>query len=293
MDNKATENNTKLSQTLVKQGASMKPLNFDDAAASWFRDNAKRLKNLAGDDETARKIFLMAINTASKNPMLLQCDFQSFANCILTSCELKLYPGPMQECAYVPFMNNKSGKMEAQFMPMYAGLVKLAYNSGFVRDIQSSVVYEKDLFEFELGTNKFLKHKPFIGRYEDRGQRKCVYGIINTTFGSHIVVKSMEFVENIQARSKAAKTSFSPWNTTEDDYDAMCCKTLFKQAAKFIPKSIELQSAIDSDNRTDGAIEITQNDKPLVDISESVKAALPEKIENAVKQEPKELSQNV
>jgi len=264
--------NAKLSQDLAKAGAKMTKLGFDDLAANWFRDNFKRLKNLCGDEESARKIFLLALNVAAKSPQLLQCTFESFAQCIMTSCEMKLYPGPIQQCAYVPFRNNKTGKYEATFMPMYQGLVKLAFNSGFVRDVQAAVVYEKDDFDFSKGTSKYLKHKPFLG--EDRGERTCCYSVIETAYGHHFEVRGMDFVDRIKGRSKASGSDFSPWNTNPDDYDAMACKTLFKQAAKWVPKSVELQQAIDLDNQ----LELAGSERKgnIIDVTGAIQAALPE-----------------
>lgn len=279
-----TENiNANLATELAQNGAKMTPLAFDNLMAGWFKDNFKRLKNLAGDEESARKIFLMALNVASKNPMLLQCDPKSFMNCILTSCELGLYPGPTQECAYIPFKDN--GRLVATFVPMYQGMVKLAFNSGFVRDVQAAVVYEKDEFEFELGTNKFLRHKPFLGPVEERGKRVCVYGVITTLHGSHLSVKSIDFIEGIKARSRGAKSQFSPWNGSDDDYDAMACKTIFKQGAKFVPKSITLQQAIEKDNEIEAETP-PKKQNPIIDITESTKAALPP-VENSAQSEGK------
>lgn len=237
MNNKSGE----LSVALVKNGASSAPITFESQCASWFKENSKRLTNMWGSEEEARRLLLVAMEAVNKTPLLLKCSFDSFARALLTCSEVRLYPGALQEAALIPY-----GK-DVKFIPQYQGLVKLAYNTGVVRSITTNVVYEGDEFDYCLGTTQFLKHRPCLGSNEERGNRKCVYCCIETTNGVQIVVLAMRFIEGIRARSPGARSGSSPWNGTEDDYDAMARKTALKQALKLVPKSITLARALDSD----------------------------------------------
>lgn len=251
--NKAQQQNSRAAQFLTGAGARPTPTSFEAEIRKWWADgNAKRMETLCGSADVARKLLVTAINVVSKTPRLVECDFSSFINCLLQSAELGLFPGAMQECAYVPRINRRSGRIDANFEPMYQGLVKLAYNSGVVKSLSCDVAYEADEFEFELGTRQFLRHVPFHGDPAERGARRCVYACVLTTFGEwQIRVVSMSFIEGIKARSAAARGNDSPWNNGEDNYDAMARKTALKQALKFIPKSDKLATAIELDNASE------------------------------------------
>jgi recombination protein RecT len=238
------KDNTTLATTIQQSGGIMTPTAFSGQCGAWFKANGKRMGNLWGSEDAARRALLVAMQTVNANPYLLKCSIDSFFECLLTASELRLLPGPMQECAFVPF----AGK--AKFVPMYQGLVKLCYNSGVVKSLTANVVYDADDFDFLLGSEQYLKHKPFLGPRSERGERMCVYSCIRTVWGdSQIVVLPISFIEGIKARSAGAKRSDSPWsNGNPDDYDAMAKKTALKQALKFVPKSTELARAIAADD---------------------------------------------
>lgn len=252
MENKPTTNMGKLAQDVHRGSGQMTPVAFEQAIGAWFAQNKRKVATLAGDLETAQKILVALIQSTNRVPRLLECTPASLHACILNSATTRLFPGAMQECAYVPFRNNKSGKYDATWIPMFPGLLKLMYNSGFVRSICTEVVYEADDFDFSLGSDPFVKHRPHIGQYKDRGARVCAYISVKVPAGNIIIVKGMDFIEGIRKRSKASSASDSPWNGTPDDYDAMARKTMIKQVSKFIPKSIELATAItlDDDSET-------------------------------------------
>ncbi|TXH59015.1 MAG: hypothetical protein E6Q97_00970 [Desulfurellales bacterium] len=257
------KDNGALSATIQQSGGVMTPTAFTTQCGTWFKSNGKRLGNLWGNEESARRALLVAMQVVNSNPYLLKCSIESFFECLLTASELKLLPGPMQECAFVPF----AGKVK--FVPMYQGLVKLCFNSGTVKSLTANVVYEADEFDFQLGSDQFLRHKPFLGPRSERGERTCVYSCIRTAWGdSQIVVLPISFVEGVKARSPAAKRSDSPWsNGNPDDYDAMARKTALKQALKFVPKSSELARAISADDAG-------EHDAPNFDFSGAVSVAV-------------------
>lgn len=225
---------------------------FETAVKQWWHINGRKMTSLCGSEDMARKLLVTAINVVSKNPRLAECEFQTFASCLLQSAELNLFPGALEEVAYVPLNNNKTKRLECNFWPMYKGLTKLAYNSGFVKSISCEVVYDSDEFEFELGTHQFLRHRPFLGDIKERGNRTCAYCVINTSTGDSVIkVVSIGFIDGIKSRAPGGGKPESPWNASDDSYDAMCRKTVFKQAAKFIPKSDKLAQAIEADSRFD------------------------------------------
>ena len=275
------EKNANLSDKLAKEGARMTPIAFENRISEGYKLNGKRLETLAGGKEEARKIVAGFMYAASRVPQLMECSEASLWDCMLQSAQLQLYPGALQQCAYLPFRDNKKGCMVATFVPMYQGLVKLAFNTGLVKSIQADVVYERDEFSFEKGTNKHLKHVPFLGSDADRGAAIAVYCVVETTEGVHFEVKSTDWVLGIMKRSKAAAKGGSPWDT---DIDEMAKKSVFKHAAKWIPKSPTLAEAIEIDNAVERPDIVIH---PVMDITTKPAAPQPA-AKHEAKPEPKQ-----
>lgn len=202
------------------------------------------LKNLLGtqDEGQVRMLFACFKDSASRIPKLMSCTRESIKNALVQAAQTNLYPGAMQECCIIPYGDT------ATFQPMYQGLIKLAYNSGFIKSINAEVVYDNDEFSVELGTNQHLRHVPNLNG--NRGNRKCVWCVIKPVYGEAMIrVLPISFIEGIRRRSKGAKKPDSPWNDdSEVGYDAMAKKTAIKQALKFVPKSPKLQQAISLDD---------------------------------------------
>ena len=242
----APESLTKLTEHLATKGAPSTSLKFEDAVKRWFMGQSKKLKSLCGTEEDSRRMLIAALNAVSKTPSLMECTFESFTSCLLTCAELRLMPGALQECAIVPFNNSKKGCKEAVFMLQYQGLCQLLYRSGFIKDIECEIVCEKDFFEFKRGSDRKLVFEPFDGDWEERGEWVGVYCIIRNTFGGeHIKYMTTKEVNAIKARSRAANSSDSPWNSKYlGDKAWMWMKTVLKQNAKMMPKNVKLSIAL-------------------------------------------------
>ncbi len=237
--------NQDLSAALADNGARMTPVSFEKKMVDWFKANGRRMATFAGSEEEAKQMLAGLFYAAARVPRLLECTTQSLGDCLMQSAQLGLYPGAMQQCAYLPFNDRKKGVTVAQFAPMYQGLVKLAFNTRQIRSIQSDVVYEGDEFEFEKGTNKYLRHKPFLGPDEERGKPIAVYCVIESLSGAQFEVKSTAWVEGIRKKSARGSSDDSPWNT---NWEEMARKSIFKQARKWIPSDSKLAQAIEIDN---------------------------------------------
>jgi len=247
-----------LSTKLATAGAPMVPAAFESNVKNWYKVNRRRILAMVGGQEDRVALYIAsAFAQVNRIPKLLECSPESFFECLIYSMGTSLLPGPMQECVFVPF----AGK--ATFVPMYQGLVKLAYNSGFVTRVAGHVVWEADKFEYDPAEEK-IYHRIAECPEKDRGQRIAAYTTIKNRFGEILpMVKSAEFIQSIKNRSKAAKSSDSPWNSPHpSDVDAMWLKTCFKQAAKWVPKSsspvgLQLGRALELDNLADTEEAIT------------------------------------
>ncbi len=244
--------NAELSGQLVEQGGKNTSLAIQGQLDKWKSQHFEKLSALVGSKEEADKVFVICMNTIGKNPKLMDCSFSTIANCILQSCQLKLFPGPFAECAYVPLNNRRTGQLEANFWPQYQGIVKLLRNAGN-QMIVARVVRENDFFEYSEGSNA-PKYAPAVVMGKKRGKRLFVYAAVCTSHNMwQVEVMSEEQINTIKARSPGSKMGDSPWNSKyEDDVDAMWAKTALKRVSKFCTKSAELVQAIEFDNEVDG-----------------------------------------
>lgn len=193
------------------------------------------LKGTALEPERFTRLIL---STISSNPKLQQCTPESFCAAMMASAQLGLEPNTSLGQAYlIPYGN------QCQFQLGYRGLIDLAYRSGQIKKIDAQAVYENDYFEYELGWDSRLIHRPAMN---DRGEVIAYYALFKMgDGGGNFLVMSKEDIENHAKKfSQAYKSKSSPWNT---DFDSMAKKTVIKQLLKYAPIAVELRQAIATD----------------------------------------------
>lgn len=203
---------------------------------------ARALPRHLNPDRMAR----IATTTLRQTPLLARCTPESFLGALMSAAQLGLEPGPLGEAYLVPFRDGRTGNYQVTFIPGYKGLIKLAWQSGQLADIWAEVVYANDEFDYTLGLERNITHKPAKGA---RGEPEYVYAVAKLKDGgTPFVVMAYEEVESIRSRSKASKNG--PWVT---DWAAMAKKTAVKQLSKWLPMSSEFATAVGLDGsvRTD------------------------------------------
>ena len=177
---------------------------------------------------TIDKFMRMVVAAVSKTPDLLDCTPRSIVLATAQAAVLGLEPNSPLGLAYlVPF------KKQAQFIPGYKGLIRLAYNSGEINWIQARAIRERDTYELDYGTDQRLVHRPFLAG--DAGPLVGVYSVVEMKGGA----KLFEFmtateVEAIRRRSQSAGNG--PWVT---DFEEMAKKTVLRRHTKTLPLSEE------------------------------------------------------
>lgn len=198
------------------------------------------------------KFIRTTLTAVQMNPDLLDADRRSLLGaCMKAAQDGLLLDG--REAAPVIF-NGKNGK-QVQYMPMVGGLLKKIRNSGELASISAQVAYEKDHFDYVLGDEERIEHKPFLG---DRGKPIAVYAVAKTKDGAiYREVMSVADIEKVRASSRAGK--FGPW---VDWWDEMAKKTVIRRIAKRLPSSADFEQVIKSDNEVVGFVQ-----QPTVDIT--------------------------
>lgn len=173
---------------------------------------------------TPERFTRIALSAVSGNPKLAACAPESFLAAMMTAAQLGLEPNtPLGQAYLIPY-----GK-QCQFQLGYKGLIDLAWRSGEVADIQAEVVYQNDLWEYELGLNPKLRHVPADS---NRGDPVRYYAVIRTKDGGSIsaVMSAADVLTHAKKYSKSY--SSGPWQT---NFDEMAKKTVLKRALKYAP----------------------------------------------------------
>lgn len=194
----------------------------------------------------------IALTAFRKSPALGRCDPMSVLAAVVTASQLGLEIMQNGESFLVPF------KTECQLIPGYKGLMKLARNSGMVRDIYAHEVRLSDEFDYELGLQRRLLHKPLRGRGNfpaseaERGEVVGYYAVaLLRDETSTFVMMSNEDVLRVRDASRgyqAAKRDQKshPWDTHPVP---MGKKTVIRALCNSsLPLSAELRLAIALDS---------------------------------------------
>ena len=206
---------------------------------------------------TPERFTRMALTALSNNPKLQECSPQSFLGAMMQAAQLGVEPNtPLGQAYLIPFRNK--GNMEVQFQLGYRGLIDLAYRSGEITSISAHEVCENDEFEYELGLDEKMRHKPAL---KDRGEVILYYAVFRTkSGGSGFAVMSVEDVKkHMQKFSQAARGGFSPWSK---NFDEMAKKTVIKKVLKYAPIKTEFVRAAATDGTIKTEIEPDMVDAP-------------------------------
>lgn len=184
------------------------------------------------------KFIRTTLTAVQMNPELLTADRRSLLGAAMKAAQDGLLLDG-REAAPVIFRTKEGPKV--QYMPMVGGILKKIRNSGELASISAQVVYENDKFEYELGDDERISHKPFLGA--DRGQAIACYAIAKTKDGAiYREVMSVSDVEKVRAASRAGK--FGPW---ADWWDEMAKKTVIRRLAKRLPSSADVDQVMAND----------------------------------------------
>ena len=197
------------------------------------------------------KFISVAKLTLNKNPKLLQADKTSLMQTFMKAAQDGLYLDG-KEAAAVQYGN------QVNYLPMVEGVIKLLHNSGLIKTISAEVVYENDMFDYELGTAPKITHKPLL--VGDRGNRICVYSyVLTANEGEYIEIMNMTEVEQCKQVAKGSSSPHSPWVKW---FDQMAKKTVIHRIAKRLPKNDAISSVltIDDEPNFQQAVNVTPSE---------------------------------
>lgn len=204
----------------------------------------KKFKELLG--KKAQGFVTSVLQVVASNDLLAKADPVSVYQSAAVAATLDLPINNNLGFAYiVPYKSKQtdgSYKTVAQFQMGYKGFIQLAQRSGTFKTISASPIYEGQL----------IAENPLTGYLFDFTKKKsdkvigyaAYFSLINGFEKVHYM--TMEELEKHAKRfSQTYKKNFGLW---KDDFDSMACKTVLKlMLSKFAPLSIEMQTAVMSD----------------------------------------------
>lgn len=198
----------------------------------------------------ADRMARIALTEMRKTPALAKCNQASFLGAIMQCAQLGLEPGGTLGHAYLlPFGNGKAtdGLSNVQLIIGYRGMIDLARRSGQIISLTARTVCANDQFSYQFGLHEDLQHVPADG---DRGAVTHVYSVARLKDGGvQFEVMSRADVELVRKQSKAANNG--PWVT---HWEEMAKKTVCRRLFKWLPVSIELQTAVSLDEKAEAGV---------------------------------------
>lgn len=180
----------------------------------------------------------LALTTLRKTPALQRCNPESFVGALLTASALGLEPDVMGECYLMPY------KGECTLIVGYQGLSKLFWMHPLAARLSAEYVCERDEFDFDKGTDAYIRHKPAVG---DRGKVIAYYAIVGLKNGATwFDVFTPAQITKLRGTTKAG--------TIPDPEHWMARKTALKQVLKLAPKATQM-AAVQSVDEQVGSIQ--------------------------------------
>lgn len=208
-----------------------------------------------------KSAYLILSETVDRNkqPVLKSCSQESICNCLLDMVIQGLSPVKNQ-CYFVPY----NGKL--QLMKSYLGNIAATKRLEGIKDVFANVVYQEDVFEYEIdlntGLKKITKHEQKMDNI-DLTKIKGAYAVITKENGpSFVEVMTIDQIKKAWNQGPTKGNSGAHNNFT----DEMAKKTVINRACKiFVKTSDDSDILLESINRTneynpEDIIEVTQTE---------------------------------
>lgn len=176
---------------------------------------------------TPDRLIRVALTEFNKNPVLRDCTPISFCSAVVQAAQMGLEFGEMKHCALVPYGT------EVKLMVQYQGWLALLWRSNAIKDVQTRIVYEGDLFSVEYGSHVSIVHQPQF----KSSKPQFYYAAVTPMHGSMMIeVMTYPQVEaHMKQYAKGYDRKTSPWATS---FDAMAQKTVLRRLMKLLPLDV-------------------------------------------------------
>lgn len=227
-----------------------------DKIAHYLDAKSGELAKMIPKHLTLDRLLKVATIAATTTPALAKCDIPSLVAAIGQCAQMGLEPNTILGQAYlVPFNTKRKVNgvdtwvNSVQVIVGYRGYIDLARRSGQIVSLSAHEVREGDSFDYAYGLVERLEHVP---ARVNRGDVIGFYAVAHLKDGGHAFeFMSVEQVEEIREQSqgwqqavKYKKQDGHPWHK---HFVQMGRKTAIRRLMNYLPLSIELQTAMNTD----------------------------------------------
>lgn len=207
---------------------------------STFLDKYKsQIANALPKHISPDRMVRLTMTAFSQNAALQKCDLHSIFGSVVVAAQLGLEIGVGGQGYLVPY----GGK--ATFVPGWQGLVDLVSRAGRAT-VWTGAVYRGDDFDWALGDMPYIKHRPGDGgdSWKDITHVYAV-GRVNGSQFPVIEVWTMDrVVKHLNKYNKVGGRHYA-LEKNGQNMEMYARKVVLLQVLKYMPKSIEVQRAVD------------------------------------------------
>jgi len=189
---------------------------------------------------TVEAFMRVTMTAITDNPSLLSANRPSLIKACKDCAKAGLLPDG-KEAVLAVYNTNVAKKGEqpkwekiVAFQPMVGGYKKRIWEKGNFTYFSAHAVYANDEFDYCLGDNEYIKHKPAM---ENRGELIAAYAIVKNKDGQYMrSVLTKEAIEKYREKSPQKNGPF--WTGF---YDQMAIKTAVRVLAKDLDLSVDFK----------------------------------------------------
>lgn len=193
--------------------------------AAFLESKRTALEQWAQNRIDPASLIRFALMDFQKSPQLQKCSPESIYLALIACAQLGLEPGGIrQEAFIVPYGTT------ATFQLGYRGILRLARETPGVSKVSANVVYARDDFDVDIGTDARVRHRPYLAG--DRGEIVGAYAFAMFASGElDVEFMSRDDLEKIKANARTSRSD-SPWRLWEDQ---MFRKSPIRRLGKRLP----------------------------------------------------------
>ncbi len=213
---------------------------------------AKALPRHLNADRMAR----IALTEFRKNPAIGDCDVSSILGSIITLAQLGLEPGVMGQAFLVPYWDRQKNVRICQAIPGWQGLADLVSRSGRAT-VWTNAAYKGDEFDYAYGDRPFVNHKPGDEVDVTDDDLLYVYAVGRIRDSDWPIIEVWSRAKITKHRDKYNKVGDRHYSY--NNFEMYARKIVLLQVIKYLPKSVELQRAVDLEHAAQTGMAIDMN----------------------------------
>ncbi|MEC5161888.1 recombinase RecT [Janthinobacterium sp. CG_S6] len=188
---------------------------------------------------TADRMVRLTMTAFSQNAALQKCDMHSIFASVVVASQLGLEIGVGGQGYLVPY----AGK--ATFVPGWQGLVDLVSRAGRAT-VWTGAVFQGDEFDWALGDRPFVKHRP-AGGGDTWKEITHVYAVGRVNGSEYPVIEVWTMDRVVRHLNKFNKVGARHYALEKNgqNMEMYARKVVLLQVLKYMPKSVEVQRAVE------------------------------------------------